>query len=225
MVSFWHVVLVEKAMRYFIRCLLIFCVFCLYGGYCTAQEGKAKPAGAYTLLGTIKGEVTKVSDGGKRIEVKYTDLVPTTRSSGSSVMTRGSSGSGKFRPPVPKEFGLKEKNFELDLRLVESSVIRVLDTKELPSDSAGSDKKKKAGKQDDKDDADEEAMKTENKTKGKTRPANKGTKKTSEPPLPGKPGDPGSLLKGQVVIVTVHREDLTGFSRLVASTIYILGEK
>lgn len=213
-------------MHFFNRCLLISCSFWLYAGLCSAQEGKTKPAGAYTLLGTIKGEVTKVSDGGKRIEVKYTDLVPTTRSSGSSVMTRGSSGSGKFRPPVPKEFGLKEKNFELDLRLVESSVIRVLDTKELPADSAGSDKKKKTGKQDDKDDADDEAMKTESKTKGKTtRPASKSTKKTSEPPLPGKPGDPGSLLKGQVVIVTVHREDLTGFSRLIASTIYILGEK
>ena len=199
-----------------------------------AQEAKnskdSKPKGTLTLLGTIKGEVDKVSDGGHKIEVKYKEMV--TAPSRSST-TRGSS-SGKFRPPVPKEFTLKEKNQEIEVRVLDNAVVRILDGSETTPPAKGTDKKKSdkaTDKKDDKSDAGDDEDKTKSKQsdtaadKSKDKTTAKSSKKTTEPPLPGKPSDPGSLVKGQVIIVTVLREDLPGFSRLVASTIYILGEK
>jgi hypothetical protein len=93
--------------------------------------------------------------------------------------------------------------------------------------------KKKDDKSTDKKDEQTESGDDMNKSKStqseadraKSKTTSKSSKKTTEPPLPGKAGDPGSLVKGQVVIVTIYREDLPGFSRFVASTIYILGEK
>ena len=208
-------------------------LFCPPGAL--AQEAKnskeSKPKGTLTLLGTIKGEVDKVSDGGHKIEVKYKEMVATPNRSSTS--TRGSS-SAKFRPPLPKEFTLKEKNQEIEVRLLDNAVIRILDGTEAAPPAKGIDKKKSdkaTDKKDDKSDAGDDEHKSKSNQsdtaadKSKDKTAAKSSKKTSEPPLPGKPGDPGSLVKGQVIIITVLREDLPGFSRFVASTIYILGEK
>lgn len=198
-----------------------------------AQEAKnskdSKPKGTLTLLGTIKGEVDKVSDGGHKIEVKYKEMV--TAPSHSST-TRGSSYA-KFRPPVPKEFTIKEKNQEIEVRLLDNAVIRILEAPESAPPAKGSDKKsdKATDKKEDKSgtgDDDDKSKSSQSDTasdKPKDKTAAKSSKKTTEPTLPGKPGKPGSLVKGQVIIVTVLREDLPGFSRLVASAIYILGEK
>jgi hypothetical protein len=196
--------------------------------YTTAwsQESKnskdIKPKGTLTLLGTIKGEIDKVSDGGRKLEVKYKEMVSSSTRSSSSTTTKGST-SAKYRPPVPKEFAQKEKNQEIEVRLLDNAVIRILETSEAPAPSKGTDKKKKsdkeADKNEDKNDTDDE------KDKAKSKTPTKPSKKSGEPALPGKPGDLSSLLKGQIIIITVYREDLPGFSRLVASTIYILGEK
>lgn len=210
-------------MRYFVVIILGLSGICFVQTCAMAQENKTKPAPVYTLLGTIKGEVTKVSDGGKKIEVKYKELVTSARSTANPYFTRGST-SAKFRPPQQKELYFKEKNQELDLRLVEKTVVRVLDTSDLPAES---DKKKKGGvaKKDDDDDASDDDMKKEKQEKGKSKAEGKTNKKSSDQSLPGKAGDPGSLVKGQYVIVTVYREDLPGFNRLIAGSIYILGEK
>ena len=202
-----------------------------------AQENKnskdSKPKGTLTLLGTIKGEVDKVSDAGHKIEVKYKETVASTSRSSSSSTTRGSS-SAKFRPPIPKEFTLKEKSQEVELRLLDNAVIRILDVNETAPPAKGTDKKKSdktADKKEDQSDTGDDNDKTKsNKAdstaeKVKNKSGSNSSKKTTESPLPGKPGKPGSLMKGQVIIVTILREDLPGFSRLVASTIYILGEK
>ncbi|HQR05809.1 MAG TPA: hypothetical protein PLN21_03250 [Gemmatales bacterium] len=203
--------------------VLILALFWYATGW--SQDGKnskdSKPKGTLTLLGTIKGEIDKVSDGGRKLEVKYKEMVTTTTRSSSSTTTRGST-SGKYRPPVPKEFTQKEKNQEIEVRLLDNTVIRILETSETPPPSKGTDKKKSdkgTDKNENKGDADDEHEKTKNKTPTKS------AKKSSEPSLPGKPGDLSSLLKGQIIIITVYREDLPGFSRLVANTIYILGEK
>ncbi|MFT3882321.1 MAG: hypothetical protein QM703_22050 [Gemmatales bacterium] len=103
-------------------------------------------------------------------------------------------------------------------------MIRILETSEAPAPSKGADKAKKKNdkemdKKEDKDDEDD------NKDKAKEKTPTKPSKKSNDPPLPGKPGDLTSLIKGQFIIITVYREDLPGFSRLVANTIYILGEK
>lgn len=195
-----------------------------------SQEAKnskdTKPKGTLTLLGTIKGEIDKVSDGGRRLEVKYKEMVAsTTRSGISSTTTRGSA-SGKFRPPVPKEFTQKEKNKEIEVRLLENPVIRILETSEAPAPSKGTDKaKKKNDKEMEKDKKEEKDDEDDEKDKAKEKTPAKPSKKSNEPPLPGKAGDLTSLIKGQFIIITVYREDLPGFSRLVANTIYILGEK
>jgi hypothetical protein len=188
----------------------------------TKNNKDSKPKGTLTLLGTIKGEIDKVSDGGRKLEVKYKEMVTSTTRSSSSTTTKGST-SGKFRLPVPKEFVQKEKNQEIEVRLLENAVIRILETSETPPPSKGTDKKKKSDKGSDKNEDKGDAGDEKDKTKDKT--PTKPAKKSSEPPLPGKPGDLSSLSKGQFIIITVFREDLPGFSRLVANTIYILGEK
>lgn len=191
----------------------------------TKNSKDTKPKGTLTLLGTIKGEIDKVSDGGRRLEVKYKEMVASTTRTNTSTTTKGSA-SGKFRPPVPKEFTQKEKNKEIEVRLLENPVIRILETSEAPAPSKGTDRAKKKSdkemekdKKEDKDDEDDDKDKAREKTPAKP------SRKFSEPPLPGKPGDLTSLIKGQFIIITVYREDLPGFSRLVANTIYILGEK
>lgn len=203
--------------------VLIITLFCYASGW--SQEGKnskdSKPKGTLTLLGTIKGEIDKVSDGGRKLEVKYKEMVPSAIRSSPPTTSKGST-SGKYRPPVPKEFVLKEKNQEIEVRLLDNAVIRILETSETPPPAKETDKKK-SDKDADKNDEKNEAGKEKEKTKEKT--PTKSSRKASEPPLPGKPGDLSSLFKGQYIIITVYREDLPGFSRLVANTIYILGEK
>lgn len=207
---------------------LVVSSLCNYSAW--SQESKnskeSKPKGTLTLLGTIKGEIDKVSDGGRRLEVKYKEMVTATTRSSTSTTTRGSV-SGKFRPPVPKEFTQKEKNKEIEVRLLEDPVIRILETSQAPAPSKGSDKtKKKSNKEEmEKDKKADQEEDSDDKTKVPEKAPGKPSKKTSEPPLPGKPGDLSSLMKGQFIIITVYREDLPGFSRLVANTIYILGEK
>lgn len=181
-----------------------------------SSDDKPARKGVFTFLGTIKGEIDKVSEGGRRIEVKYRELVATTRT---ATNTLPRSSGGKMRVPAPKELVLKEKNQELDLRLLDETVIRLIDAaqseqKAPPKKSSSKNKKDDDAKDDEKQD-DPPAKKSPGKT---------GNKKT-EPQYPGKPGDYSSLVKGQVVLVTVYREDLSGYSRLVAHTIYILGEK
>jgi len=195
-----------------------------YCAECTSQDSKTResnPKGVFTLLGTIKGEVDKVSEGGRKLEVKYKELVTSTTSSSSSSKTKGGV-AGKFRPSIPKEFIQKEKNQEIEVRVLDNAVIRILNNSEATPPSKSSDKKKSGkttGKKDDNTESDDD----QNKTKDKT-PAKPGRKST-EPSLPGKAGDPGSLKKGQIILITIYREDLPGFSRLVTNTIYILGEK
>jgi hypothetical protein len=196
----------------------------------TKNSKESKPKGTLTLLGTIKGEVDKVSDGGHKIEVKFKEMV--TAPSRSTTTSRTSSYA-KFRLPIPKEFTLKEKNQEIEVRLLDNAVIRILEASETAIPAKGSDKKgdKAIDKKDDKSGADDDDDKSKShqtdnvSDKSKDKIAANSSKKTAESSLPGKPGKPGSLVKGQVIIVTVLREDLPGFSRFVASTIYILGEK
>jgi hypothetical protein len=169
--------------------------------------------GVFTFLGTIKGEIDKVSEGGRRIEVKYKELVATTRTA-TNVLPRSS--GGKMRMPAPKELVLKEKNQELDLRLLDESVIRLIDVaSQAPPRKSSSTKSKK-------DDSSKEEEKQDDSAR---KPAGKSKSKKAEPQYPGKPGNFSSLAKGQIVLVDVYREDFPGYSRLVAHTIYILGEK
>lgn len=183
------------------------------------QQRKA----AYTFLGTIKGEVDKVSEGGRKIEVKYKELVATTRSVGSSLPR---TSSAKLRPPTPKELVLKEKNQELELRVLNETIIRLVDAaaqEESKSPPRKSSSSKASKKEMDKDDDSRQDQKQDDPPAKKN--SSKTPRKPAEQQLPGKPGDVTSLAKGQIVIVSVSREDLPGYSRLVASTIYILGEK
>lgn len=191
-----------------------------------AQEAKVtKTPRNITYLGTIKGEVSKVSDGGRKVEVKYKELVTTSVRSNSSSARGGV--SGKYRPAVPKELALKEKSQELELRLLDTSIVRLLASADQLEDKTTSKKKASpgSGKKNMEGDSGDKKEEETDESKLSKKPATKSTKKPTEPSLPGKPGDPGSIVKGQIVIVEVAREDLPGFSRLIASTVYILGEK
>lgn len=184
-------------------------------GETISQENKAPRS--LTFIGTFKGEITKVADKGNKIDVEYKELVTSTaRSSGTTI--RGGA-SGKYRPPVPREFTFKEKTRELELRVHDETIIRVLDNSQLPAGKQSPARKKQT-----QDDAETERNQSEEDT-SKTKSGSKTNRKRTEAPLPGKAGDRSSLLKGQVVIVQVAREDLQGFSRLVATSIVILGEK
>lgn len=188
---------------------------------CTGQDSKTKESkstGVFTQLGTIKGEIDKVIEGGRRLEVKYKELVTTASSSSSSSKTKGGV-AGKFRPPAPKEFTQKEKNQEIEVRVLDDAVIRILNTSDAAAPSKSSDSKKRILKTSGKTNSEDE------QGNGKDKSPTKPSKQSVEPPLPGKAGDPGSLKKGQIILITVYREDLPGFSRLVTNTIYILGEK
>jgi hypothetical protein len=197
---------------------LLLALSLVFTGAVTPQDGKQTPR-QITFLGTIKGEISKVSDGGRKIEVKYKELVTTTKSM-TGTMTRGT--SGKYRPPNQKELVFKEKNKELELRLLEDSVVRLLDSADLPSESKSSSKKRSKG--DDESDSDKKGDDDNGKSSKKSGTKSSG-KKPAEPQLPGKPGTPESLAKGQIIIVGVAREDMPNFSRLIATTIYVLGEK
>lgn len=197
---------------------LLLALSLVFTGFVTAQEGKTTPR-QITYLGTIKGEISKVSDGGRKIEVKYKELVTTTKSM-TGTMTRGT--SGKYRPPTPKELVLKEKNQELELRLLDESVVRLLDSATPPSESKSGSKKRSKG--DDESDSDKKDDDDNSKANKKSGTKSSG-KKPAEPKHPGKAGTPESLAKGQIIIVGVAREDMPNYSRLIATTIYVLGEK
>lgn len=185
------------------------------------KSKSTKSTGTMTFLGTVKGEIVKVSDGGNKITVKYKEMVATLQTSSSGAMTRVGGSSSRFRPPSTREWGLKEKNQDLEVRLLDKPIIRLLSSRELPGEDKGKPRKKEgdsANKESDKETDDDANMKAKSKS-------SKTTGKPAENNLPGKPGDPGSLAKGQVVVLNVIREDLPGFSRLVTGTIYILGEK
>lgn len=180
-----------------------------------AQENKAPRNLVY--VGAFKGEITKVIDKGGKIEVEYKELVTTTIRSPNTTVRGGT--SGKYRPPVPREFTFKEKTRELELRVFEETIVRLMDNNSSSTEKTGTVRKKST--QEDSEakisQSDEEATKTKSGAKA--------NRKRVEAPLPGKAGDRSSLAKGQVVIVQVAREDLQGFSRLVATSIVILGEK
>ncbi|MBL8824572.1 MAG: hypothetical protein JNJ77_18445 [Planctomycetia bacterium] len=180
-----------------------------------AQDKKSPRA--LTFIGAFKGEISKVSDKGSKIEVEYKELVTSTTRSANNNTVRGGA-SGKYRPPVPKEFVFKEKTRELELRVHEDTVIRLLDNAQAPTDNQSTTRRKNSQDSESKQNqTDDDASKS--KTGSKT------NRKRTESALPGKPGDRTNLSKGQVVIVQVAREDLQGFSRLVATSIIILGEK
>ncbi len=163
--------------------------------------------GPLTVLGTVQGDLVKVSDAGYKIEVKYKDVVTSTRSSGSS---NWASSSARFRLP---RTSTKEKDQELELHILPGvTAVRLLNT-DGKDDAAK--KAEKDAKDAIKDQEQEEAVKKESK-----KPAKK-----KDRTLPGVAAKPGDLKKGQVVIVTVAREELPGFSRLVATAVYVLGEK
>lgn len=206
-----------------LRCLTILVMLVHSPSQNLAQDGKeSKTPRALTLLGTIKGEVSKVSEGGRKIEVKYKELVTSTRSSGSTTVRGGA--SSKYRPPASKELVLKEKNQELELRLLDNSIVRLLDGAKASSDSKSNSKKKTSTKSSTKKETrDDDEKKDADTTDSK--PPTKNSKKPSEPALPGKAGQTTDIAKGQIVIVSVAREDLPGFSRLIATSVYILGEK
>lgn len=187
----------------------------LIPGEVISQENKTPRS--LTFIGTFKGEITKVADKGNKIDVEYRELVTSaTRSSGTTI--RGGA-SGKYRPPVPREFTFREKTKELELRVYDEAIIRILDNSQMPAGKQSPARKKQA-----QDDADTGRSQSEEDT-SKTKSGSKSNRKRTEAPLPGKAGDRSSLAKGQVVIVQVAREDLQGFSRLVATSIVILGEK
>ncbi len=183
-----------------------------------AQEGKTSPR-QITYLGTIKGEISKVSEGGRKIEVKYKELVTTSKSM-TGTTTRGT--SGKYRPPTPKELVFKEKSQELELRLLEDSVVRLLDSSTPPSEPKSASKKR--SKTDDGSESDKQNDEDNSKASKKSG-TKSSAKKSAEPKPPGKAGSPESLAKGQIIIVGVAREDMPNYSRLIATTIYVLGEK
>lgn len=173
-------------------------------------SSRDEKTGPLTVLGTVQGDLTKVSEGGSKIEVKYKDLVTTTRGSGSS---SGASGSARFRLPRTT---VKEKNQEVELRVLPGTTIRLLNTdrkgeKDDQAKKAEKDARDAVQGQEDDREAAKQASKRPVKRKGRT--------------LPGSAGKPEDLKKGQVVIVTVAREDRPGFSRLIATSLYVLGEK
>lgn len=196
---------------------LLLALSLVFTGTVIPQDGK-QTSRQITYLATIKGEISKVSDGGRKIEVKYKEVVTTTKTM-TSTMTRGT--SGKYRPPNQKELVFKEKNQELELRLLDESVVRLLDSATLPSESKTSSKKRSKG---DESDSDKKGDEDNSKSSKKSGTKSSG-KKPAEPQHPGKPGTPESLSKGQIIIVGVAREDMPNFSRLIATTIYVLGEK
>jgi hypothetical protein len=192
----------------------ILLTLCLTPSEVLSQDSKASRT--LTFIGTFKGEITKVADKGNKIDVEYKELVTSaTRSSGTTI--RGGA-SGKYRPPLPREFTFKEKKKELELRVFDETIIRVLDNSQMPAGKINTTRKQQA-KEDDETGRSQVEDDRSNKSLSKT------SRKRSEPPLPGKAVDRSSLAKGQVVIVQVAREDLQGFSRLVATSIVILGEK
>ncbi|HMP17910.1 MAG TPA: hypothetical protein PKD72_12860, partial [Gemmatales bacterium] len=145
----------------------------------------------------------------------------TTSSTNTGIPRRSSS---KLRTPPPKELVLKEKNETLELRLHEEAVIRILDSNALDSKSDSKRKSKSTSDDEDADTHDDEDSATQQKNQNKS--VNKsGSKKTSSVQLPGKAGTAESLAKGQIALVSVAREDLPGYSRLIATAVYILGEK
>lgn len=177
-------------------------------------SGKETKTGPLTFLGTVQGDLVKTSEGGYKIEVKYKDVVTATHGSSSQFAFN----AARFRLPKTTT---KEKNQELDLRVLPGiTTIRLMNTDDKKADKDEQAKKAEKDAKDaamkDQDDADEAAK----KGKENTKPAKK-----KERTLPGVAGKAGDLKKGQVVIVTVAREDLPGFSRLVATSIYVLGEK
>jgi hypothetical protein len=182
---------------------------CLLIVLAPAPDDPKQPTSKITYLGTIKGEIDKVSDAGRKIEVKYKELVSTSRT---ITMPRGT--GGKFRGTPPKELVMKEKNQELQLRLHDETIIRILDEASEPKSNSKKKSKGEEGKKDEEADDDKSSKKNSSKSK-----------KTTEPQHPGKPGTPESLVKGQIVLVSIAREDLPGYSRLIATTIYIMGEK
>jgi hypothetical protein len=173
------------------------------------KDSKSKPTGVLTVLGTVQGEITQLSDGGSKIEVKYKDVVEVADR---SRRIQGASSSSKFRLPRTT---LKERNQELDLRVFPATPIRLLN---MPGESKADRAKKEK-------EARDAAMKDDDDTDDKKSKDKKVEKSKKERTLPGKAAEMKDLRKGQVIVVSVAREDLPGFNRLVATSIYILGEK
>lgn len=178
------------------------------------EKSKTKqPTGTITVLATLRGEIAKVSDGGWKIKVKYEDVVgETSRATVSS--TQGAANYPRYHLPPLHLTNLKEKKEEVELRLLESTKVRFVPiTGEKPKGKGAKDAGSKEDKSNDKGDA---------KAGANTKSAEK---KTKEPALPGKPGEPSQLTKGQIVNVTVAREDFPNFSRYVATVVIVVGEK
>ncbi len=170
------------------------------------RPGKEKNArGVLTALGTVRGEITKVSDGGHKIEVTYKELVP-ARVTRSELGLPRIGGRARFSN---QNYTLKEKDQEIEMRLLESTKVRLMP-------QGADDYMKKQKKESEKEAADAQ----ENKKEANP---NKKTEKKSN--LPGKEGEPSQLSKGQFVIVNVAREDFPNFSRYVATMVIVVGEK
>jgi len=183
-----------------------------------ADDEKAKtikPTGTITVLATLRGEIAKVSDGGWKIKVKYEDVVgETSRATVSS--TQGAANYPRYHLPPLHLTNLKEKKEEVELRLLESTKVRFVPfTGEKPKGKSPPDAAAKDNKSSDKPDA----------KPGSNTTTKNGDKKSKEPALPGKPGEPSQLAKGQIVNVTVAREDFPNFSRYVATVVLVVGEK
>jgi hypothetical protein len=160
----------------------------------------ARP-GPLVVLGTVLGEITQVDDGGSKIEVKYKELVESTA-------RRSVTGLRAGRVRLPNTT-VKERNRELELRVYPATTIRLV--------NAGPDGKGEAAAKEAAAEGEESDSRSTNDKK-----ANKSGK---ERPLPGKAGERKDLAKGQVIIVTVAQERAAGFTRYVATSIYVLGEK
>jgi hypothetical protein len=175
------------------------------------EKSKTKqPAGTITVLATLRGEIAKVSDGGWKIKVKYEDTVgEVSRATVSS--TQGAANYPRYHLPPLHLTNLKEKKEEVELRLLESTKVRFVPITGEKSKGKGA---KDTGSKDDKG-GDAKAGANTKSTE----------KKTKEPALPGKPGEPSQLAKGQIVNVTVAREDFPNFSRYVATVVIVVGEK
>jgi hypothetical protein len=189
---------------------VLLCFFSSIRGEDDKKESKG--TGKLTLLGTLQGEISAVKDGGWKIEVKYKDLVPyNTRATVSS--TQGAAAYPRYRLPPQHVTNVKEKTQELELRLLESSKVRF-----IPFGKEGN-KGKKGGE------AAHQEEKAENKQEGKQEGKQEANPTKKSKDLPGKPGEPSQLAKGQLVNVTVAREEFPNFSRYVATVVLVVGEK
>jgi hypothetical protein len=164
-----------------------------------SSGGEDARPGPMVVLGTVHAEIIRVGDGGSKIAVRFKEIVQSnSRKNITGLRT------GRVRLPT-----LREKTQDVDLRVYPNTTIRLVN---VGSDGKGAEAAKESAMEN--EDADNKS-KTDKKSSNSTR----------EKKLPGAKGERKDLVKGQVVIVTIAEEQAAGFSRYVATSIYVLGEK